>query len=111
MRPSSPSAAALIITEGKIYDETGPSVKPHIESFIKTYQLPMDELLIQDLDAYPTFNAFFARRLLPTARPITAPKDNSIITSPADCRMTVFQTVEQAQKFWRVLASTRCKSS
>ncbi|CAD6567328.1 MAG: hypothetical protein TREMPRED_003549 [Tremellales sp. Tagirdzhanova-0007] len=86
--------------EGKIYDETGESVKPHIESFIKTYQLPMEELLIQDLDQYPTFNSFFSRRLIPTARPITSPNDPSIVTSPADSRMTVFQTVDQAKQFW-----------
>jgi len=34
------------LKQGKTYDATGPTVKPHIESFIKTYQLPMDELLV-----------------------------------------------------------------
>ena len=119
---------AETLAEGKLYDETGKGVLPHIESFIKTYELPMDELLIKDLNQYPvstavmcytshrrslcadwrmadgrqSFNAFFSRRLVPTARPITAPKDLSIITSPADCRMTVFHTVDQAKQFWCV---------
>ncbi len=106
--------------EGKIYDETGENVKPHIEAFIKSYELPMDELLVKDLDQYPvsetfcsylsmrpltrtqTFNSFFSRRLLPTARPITSPEDPTVITSPADCRMTVFNTVDQAKQFWYV---------
>lgn len=39
--------------EGKVYDQTGPTVRPHIESFIKTYALPLDELLVQDLNQYP----------------------------------------------------------
>lgn len=38
-----------------------------------------------------TFNSFFARRLLASARPIDAQMDNKVITSPADCRLTVFK--------------------
>ncbi|WVW78860.1 phosphatidylserine decarboxylase [Kwoniella bestiolae CBS 10118] len=88
------------IKQGKIYDQTGPEVKEHIESFIKTYDLPLEELLVKDLDQYPTFNSFFSRRLVPTARPITSPSDPSIVISPADCRMTVFNTVDQAKQLW-----------
>ncbi|WWC87282.1 phosphatidylserine decarboxylase [Kwoniella dendrophila CBS 6074] len=88
------------IKQGKIYDETGPEVKEHIEQFIKTYELPLDELLVKDLDQYPTFNSFFSRRLVPTARPITSPNDPSIVVSPADCRMTLFNTVDQAKQLW-----------
>ncbi|WVQ83822.1 phosphatidylserine decarboxylase [Cryptococcus sp. DSM 104549] len=88
------------VKQGETYDQTGPAVKEHIEAFIKTYQLPLNELLVQDLDQYPTFNSFFSRRLLPTARPITSPNDPSLITSPADSRLTVFETVTQAKEFW-----------
>ena len=31
-------------------------MKEHIKSFIDTYELPMDELLVQDLDKYPVRN-------------------------------------------------------
>ena len=41
------------MVEGKIYDQTGPEVVEHIQSFIKTYDLPTDELLVQDLSQYP----------------------------------------------------------
>ncbi|OCF59180.1 phosphatidylserine decarboxylase [Kwoniella mangroviensis CBS 10435] len=85
---------------GKIYDQTGPEVREHIETFIKTYELPLEELLVKDLDQYPTFNSFFSRRLVPTARPITSPNDPSIVISPADCRMTVFSTVDKAKQLW-----------
>ncbi|KAK4685590.1 phosphatidylserine decarboxylase, partial [Tremellales sp. Uapishka_1] len=88
------------IKQGKIYDATGEGVLEHIQSFIATYELSLDELLVKDLAQYPSFNAFFSRRLLPSARPITAPQDPSIITSPADCRMTVFPTIQQAKQIW-----------
>lgn len=42
-----------LIPEGKVYDKTGEGVKEHIQSFIEAYDLPMDELLVQDLDQYP----------------------------------------------------------
>ena len=47
-----------------------------------------------------TFNSFFARRLKPTARPITSPTNPSIIVSPADCRLTAYETVDRAKTFW-----------
>ncbi|GFZ49041.1 hypothetical protein JCM24511_06791 [Saitozyma sp. JCM 24511] len=85
------------IKQGKLYDTPGPEVRQHIQSFIRTYALPVDELLVTDLDQYPTFNSFFSRRLKPTARPITSPADLTVVTSPADCRLTAFQTVDQAK--------------
>lgn len=39
--------------EGKIYDQTGELVLGHINSFIQTYQIPMGELLVQDVKEYP----------------------------------------------------------
>ncbi|KAI5450377.1 hypothetical protein NCC49_003159 [Naganishia albida] len=91
---------AQSLRQGRLYDKEGPEVLPHIQSFIQTYDLPLDELLIQDLTKYPTFNAFFARRLKASARPIDGQDDPRIVISPADCRMTVFENVDQAKKFW-----------
>lgn len=88
------------IKQGHLYDKEGPEVLPHIKSFIATYNLPLADLLIEDLSQYPTFNSFFARRLKASARPIDSPQDPTVIVSPADCRMTVFENVEQAKKFW-----------
>lgn len=101
---------------------------PHIQSFIQTYDLPLNELLVEDLTQYPvsystyartersdqevietlllpileTFNSFFARRLKASARPIDGQDDPRTIVSPADCRMTVFESQDQAKKFWYV---------
>lgn len=49
--------------EGKVYDEQGPEVKAHIQSFIQTYDLPTDELLVTDLDQYPV--QYFSSPLIP----------------------------------------------
>lgn len=67
---------------------------------MQTYSLSTDELLIPDLTKYPTFNAFFARRLRADARPIDAQSDASNIVSPADCRLTVYENVDTAKQFW-----------
>jgi hypothetical protein len=39
--------------EGKMYDKTGEGVLEHIKTFINTNELPLDELLVQDLTQYP----------------------------------------------------------
>lgn len=91
------------LKEGKIYDKEGPEVIPKIQAFIKTYEIDMNQVLIQNLSEYKTFNQFFSRKLKPTARPIDAPKDASVIVSAADCRLNVFQNFTQAREFWYVL--------
>lgn len=45
-------------------------------------------------------NSFFARKLVPGARPIAAADDPSVVDSPADCRLSCFDTVQDATKFW-----------
>ncbi|QRV91647.1 phosphatidylserine decarboxylase family protein [Ceratobasidium sp. AG-Ba] len=47
-----------------------------------------------------TFNEFFARKLKPEARSIAAPGDPHIITSLADCRLTVWNNIATATKIW-----------
>lgn len=36
----------------------------------------------------------------PDARPIDEPNNDSVVSSPADCRLTVFPTVDLATKYW-----------
>lgn len=45
-------------------------------------------------------NSFFARKLVPGARPIASADNPSVIDSPADCRLSCFDTVHDATKFW-----------
>ncbi|CEL58331.1 phosphatidylserine decarboxylase [Rhizoctonia solani AG-1 IB] len=89
------------IKQGQIYDRQDPAVvQPHIQSFVETYEIDTSQLLQPDLNAYKTFNQFFARRLKPGARPIDAPQDPAVITSVADCRLTVWNNVATATKVW-----------
>jgi len=60
----------------------------------------VDQLLEPDFTKYKNFNAFFSRQLKPSARPVTDAEDLSVLTSPADSRLTVFESVDAAKKFW-----------
>ncbi|WP_299205239.1 archaetidylserine decarboxylase [uncultured Amphritea sp.] len=54
--------------------------RPFIKTFAKQYQVNMSEALIEDLDQFDNFNAFFTRALKPDMRPL----DNATVVSPAD---------------------------
>jgi phosphatidylserine decarboxylase len=69
-----------------------------IPAFISTYKLPTADLLRPDPKNYTSFNDFFARELKPGARPIDP--DPAALVSAADCRLTVFPTVEDATRIW-----------
>ncbi|CAE6532114.1 unnamed protein product [Rhizoctonia solani] len=87
--------------QGRIYDREDPAiVQPHIKSFAETYEIDTSQLLQPDLSAYKTFNGFFARRVRPDTRPVDAPEDPGVITSAADCRLTVWNNVATATKVW-----------
>lgn len=79
-------------------DPTNPL--PHIKEFIKTYNIDCSDLLETDLTKYKNFNEFFYRALAAGARPIAEPESSVVISSVADCRLTVFQTIAEAQQFW-----------
>lgn len=49
---------------------------------------------------YRCFNDFFYRKLRPGARPIDEPTNQSVISSAADCRLTVYTSVDKAKEFW-----------
>ena len=85
---------------GNAYDSA--ASKAHIEPFIKSFHLQesLSDLVEPDPNRYATFNQFFARELKPSARPIADPDDSSVISSPADCRLMVFPTVDMATKYW-----------
>ncbi|KAH7885821.1 phosphatidylserine decarboxylase-domain-containing protein [Phlebopus sp. FC_14] len=84
--------------QGKIYD-SHESIK-NIPSFIKTYNIQLDELLEPDIHKYNTFNEFFYRKLKDGVRPVQNAEDPNAFCSAADCRLVVYQTVDLAEKFW-----------
>ncbi len=60
----------------------GPIVAPMIRAFVKAYRVDMQDAVIEDINAYPTFNDFFIRALKPEARPIV--DHPQALASPVD---------------------------
>ncbi|KAF4973219.1 hypothetical protein FSARC_424 [Fusarium sarcochroum] len=87
----------LSIKQGKKFDD--PASKDEIEKFIAFHGLDMSEVLLQ-LEEFNNFNEFFYRALKPDARPCSAPDNQHIIVSPADCRSVVFNSISVATKIW-----------
>lgn len=85
---------------GKKYDD--PASKEHIMPFIQSFNLEdtLDQLKEPDPTKYSTFNEFFAREIREDARPVDEPENNNVVSSPADCRLTAFPTIDLATKYW-----------
>lgn len=85
---------------GAEYDS--PASKQHIVPFIQSFKLEdgLSELVKPDPNDYETFNEFFAREIKEDARPIAEPENELVTSSPADCRLTAFPTVDLATKYW-----------
>lgn len=73
--------------------QTLPLTKRKIPSFVKKYGIDSSEFE-KPLDSYPSFNAFFTRKLKPHARPL----GNGIVL-PADGRYLFYQNIEKCDGF------------
>jgi phosphatidylserine decarboxylase len=91
---------AQSVKMGAQYD--APESVAHIQPFIESFglQASMAEMVEPDPSKYATFNAFFAREIKESARPVAEPEDEHTVSSPADCRITVFPTIDAATKYW-----------
>lgn len=83
---------------GDAFDE--PKSRKYIPTFVKTYQINLGELLEPNIYRYFTFNEFFYRKLRPNTRPIAHMKDPSVIVSAADCRLMLFNNINDATHIW-----------
>ena len=83
---------------GKAFDD--PKSYKHIPSFVKMYQIDLSELLLPEISQYRTFNEFFFRKLKPGARTIANVGDRKTIISAADCRLMVFDNIDEATRLW-----------
>ncbi|PWN43087.1 hypothetical protein IE81DRAFT_322804 [Ceraceosorus guamensis] len=88
--------------QGRIYDDASDpeAVLQHVKNFIETYSINLSELAEPDPTKYRTMNDFFYRKLKSDARPIADADNSRIVSSAADCRITVFDNVESATKVW-----------
>jgi len=76
-----------------------PNSARDIPNFVKVHQLNIDEVELP-LSEYKTFNQFFSRRLKASARSCASPGDEAHAVSPADCRMMVFNSLDDATRLW-----------
>jgi phosphatidylserine decarboxylase len=83
---------------GKAFDE--PKSRKHIPAFVKMYQIDLNELVDSNISDYATFNEFFYRKIKPEARPIADRHDPNIIVSAADCRLILFDNIDEATRIW-----------
>ena len=85
---------------GREYDTA--ESKAHIEPFIQSFELQdtLVEMVKPDPSTYATFNEFFAREIKESARPVDEPGNELVSSSPADCRLTAFPTIDMATKYW-----------
>jgi phosphatidylserine decarboxylase len=61
-----------------------------LRAYVRAYGVDMDEARLP-LEGYPTFNAFFTRRLREGCRPVCA--DPGVVTVPCDARLSSIGTV------------------
>lgn len=66
--------------------------RPLIGAFIRIFRVDMSEAANPSPSSYPTFNAFFTRRLRPDARPVTGS-----VSSPADGTVSMAGTIRTTQ--------------
>ncbi|KAL6074010.1 Phosphatidylserine decarboxylase proenzyme 2 [Balamuthia mandrillaris] len=87
----------MSINQGRKYDN--PKSKKSIRSFVEYFEIDMTDVL-EPIDNFETFNQFFYRKLKPGTRMIAFPDDPYVAVSPADCRATVFQSIDESTKIW-----------
>ena len=88
---------SLTISQGKKMDS--PASAKGIPVFIATHRLNLTEIEKPVAD-YKTFNEFFSRRLKPGVRQCEAEGDERVAVSPADCRLTVWESFEESKQVW-----------
>jgi len=71
-----------------------------IPSFVDFYNIKMEDFVQENPSSYKTFNDFFIREVKPEKRPVAEVDNDAVIVSAADCRMTVFDSVEDAHKLF-----------
>lgn len=78
-------------------EEYDSSTVDQIPKFIEMMNIDMSQFKKENINDYESFNDFFIREIKPEARPIAAPDDDSVVLAPADCRLTVFDSVADAK--------------
>lgn len=100
MRTGAYSTLTLMSQEEGRHMDSPESVK-NIPTFLKSFSGEVDiSEALDSLDSFKSFNEFFYRKLKPEARPIAQPKDDDVVVSAADCRLSAFATIDDATRCW-----------
>ena len=81
----------------------GPLLRAVMRAYIRAYKVDMTEVA-DPLSAYPSFNAFFTRRLRAGARPVSAEAD--VVVSPCDSEVLSIGTVPEDGRIEQVKGRT-----
>eukprot|EP01083_Nonionella_stella_P146625 461400_1 len=77
-----------------------PQSVQEIDPFIRQHNLDTRPLN-KHVDDFKTFNDFFARGIDADAhRPLALPNDDTVISSPADCRMMLWDSILDSTQVW-----------
>jgi len=87
----------LTFNQAKKY--TAPSSVSEIPDFIAFHNIDPSEFL-DPVESFANFNEFFIRKLRLGARPIFLQDDPAWAICPADCRLHVYESLNDAQKLW-----------
>ena len=79
-----------------LFLDTPESIK-HIKTFEGDPDYHIDDYAIPE-SGWSSFNDFFARRIKPGCRPITEPKNDNVVVSPADCTPVVGHKINKDSK-------------
>ncbi|KAG8938938.1 hypothetical protein FRC04_007234, partial [Tulasnella sp. 424] len=88
---------SLSVKQGVKFDV--PESAREILPFIAFHNLDTNEIL-DPLDSFKNFNQFFYRKLKTEARPLSEPNDPNRLVSIADCRVMLFESVDEATRIW-----------
>jgi len=70
------------------------------DKWITTYGVDMTLFVPSDYTQYSSVNDWFTRHINSSFRPISFPNDDTVVTSPADCRTIGFEHVGTDQEIW-----------
>merc|ERR1712154_98764 len=76
-----------------------PASADEIPGFIRQHNLDTRSLYKKPSE-FKTFNDFFARGMKKEYRPLASPEDETVIVSPADCRLMVWDSILDSTKVW-----------
>ena len=95
VRPVLTRTALPSLVAGTYYDTR--FSRRHIEAFVKSYGIDMNEYIRSNPSDYASFNDFFARKIKPELRPVDS--DPKVLVSPADSKLLVIENITRKSQF------------